>query len=106
MTANISCFLQPVDQEKLTAPMSHFDSLAEAPIPTVAVQGVDVNLVFRPSSSRRQLSKSERLQPRRLVQSAGTSFRRCFLPLVSTVAMPHARVGLVDRAAKLFDEGL
>src|SRR5215813_3810032 len=33
MTANISSVLQPVDQEKLTAPMSHFDSLAEAPAP-------------------------------------------------------------------------
>jgi hypothetical protein len=27
MTANISLLLQPVDQEKLPAPMSHFDSL-------------------------------------------------------------------------------
>ena len=33
MTANISCVLQPVDQEKLPAPMSHFDSLAETPMP-------------------------------------------------------------------------
>src|SRR5262245_31879413 len=31
MTANISLLLQPVDQEKLPAPMSHFDSPAEAP---------------------------------------------------------------------------
>jgi hypothetical protein len=27
MTANIWCLFQPVDQEKLTASMSHFDSL-------------------------------------------------------------------------------
>jgi hypothetical protein len=33
MTANISRLLQPVDQEKLPAPMSHFDSPAEAPAP-------------------------------------------------------------------------
>ena len=31
MTAHISRLLQPVDQEKLPAPMSHFDSPAEAP---------------------------------------------------------------------------
>jgi hypothetical protein len=33
MTANIWLLLQPVDQEKLPAPMSHFDSPAEAPAP-------------------------------------------------------------------------
>jgi hypothetical protein len=31
MTANIWLLLQPVDQEKQLAPMSHFDSPAEAP---------------------------------------------------------------------------
>ena len=33
MTAHILCVLPPVDQEKLTAPMSDFDSLTEALVP-------------------------------------------------------------------------